>query len=155
MENNIWLTIVPIIISILSLLGVGTIFKMFWEDRREQRKAKSEEEKAKIKKEKQTEMREVVSDELASIKKDISKLGNQMELNTTGTITLLRDRMKCSLNYCRRMGHASATDKANWMELYNSYRNLGGNHFREYVDQWKSEMENLPTEEEQERKKGD
>lgn len=30
------------------------------------------------------------------------------------------------------------------MELYNTYSSLGGNHFREYVDAWRREMEELP-----------
>ena len=142
----------PVIISVLTLLGLGTVFKNFWSDKHANKKARSEAEIARVKKEKQEEMREVIVSELAPIKEEISKIGNQMELNTTGTITLLRDRMKCSLNYCLKQGWASTTDKANWLELYKSYKDLGGNHFREYVDQWKYEMENLPSEEEYKRK---
>ena len=37
-------------------------------------------------------------------------------------------------------------DKASWMELYNTYGKLGGNHFKEYVDGWKDDVKNLPTE---------
>ena len=30
------------------------------------------------------------------------------------------------------------------MELYNTYAKLGGNHFKEYVDAWKQELDELP-----------
>jgi len=30
------------------------------------------------------------------------------------------------------------------MELYNTYKSLGGNHFKEYVNAWKQELEDLP-----------
>lgn len=29
--------------------------------------------------------------------------------------------------------------------MYQDYKNLGGNHFKEFVDQWKAEMNALPT----------
>lgn len=32
------------------------------------------------------------------------------------------------------------------MELYTTYGRLGGNHFREYIDQWKEEVNDLPLE---------
>lgn len=138
--------IITIIISALSLLGVGTVCKLFWESKAAERHARSAEEQARIKKEKQDEMREVLSSELDPIEAKVDKLNEQMKLNTDGTVTLLRDRMKCSLNDCKKQGFASAADKANWNELYNSYKNLGGNHFREYVNAWKDEMDALPPE---------
>jgi hypothetical protein len=51
---------------------------------------------------------------------------------------LLRDRY-------RELGYASRNDKAAWNQLYNDYRDLGGNHFKEDVDQWKDEVNSLPT----------
>jgi hypothetical protein len=52
--------------------------------------------------------------------------------------------MKKSLDYCKRQGFAGASDRANWHELYNTYKKLGGNHFKEFVDAWKEEFDALP-----------
>ena len=52
--------------------------------------------------------------------------------------------MKHTLDECKKVGYASTSEKANWNELYSSYKKLGGNHFREYVDEWKKEMNQLP-----------
>jgi hypothetical protein len=57
---------------------------------------------------------------------------------------MLRDRMKAILDECRAAGYATTSTVANWHELYNTYKTLGGNHFREYVDAWKQELESLP-----------
>ncbi len=89
-------------------------------------------------------IRQIVREENKSAHDKLDAVSAQLDLNSQGTITLLRDRMKCSLNYCHQQGYKTTTDMANWMELYNSYKNLGGNHFREYVDQWKAGMESLP-----------
>lgn len=91
-----------------------------------------------------TELRGVIIEELEPINEKLDKLADKIDKEGEGTVTLLRDRMKSSLNNCKKQGFATTTDKANWKEMYKSYKNLGGNHFREYVDEWKSEMEDLP-----------
>ena len=55
--------------------------------------------------------------------------------------------MKAALIDYRQQGYVSASDKANWTEMYNTYRDLGGNHFKEYVDAWKDEVDQLPRKE--------
>lgn len=136
--------IISIIISTLSLLGLGFIMENFWRDRREKRQEKTEEAKKRAKKERQDEFREV----LKPVEDSLSEISKKLDTDTTGTVTLLRDRMKATLDFCKSRGWASSSDKANWNELYNSYKQLGGNHFIEYVDQWKEEMRNLLTEDE-------
>lgn len=75
----------------------------------------------------------------------LSKLETGLNLNTEGTVTLLRNDMKKSLDKCREKGFATTTDHANWNELYATYAKLGGNHFQEYVNGWKDEMNGLPS----------
>lgn len=74
----------------------------------------------------------------------MDRIENKLTSNSEGTVTLLRDRMKCLKDEYEERGYAKDGDKANWKELYDSYKNLGGNHFREYVDQWKLTIEKLP-----------
>ena len=82
---------------------------------------------------------------LDNITKEIEAIKSDLADNTVGTVTILRDRMKAILDECRERGYASTSTKANWHELYNTYASLGGNHFREYVDAWKEELEELPS----------
>lgn len=86
-----------------------------------------------------------INAKLDNITKEIEEIKSDLADNTVGTVTLLRDRMKAILDECREAKFASTGTKANWHELYNTYRSLGGNHFREYVDAWKQELEELPT----------
>lgn len=85
-----------------------------------------------------------INAKLDNITKDIEEMKSDLADNTKGTVTLLRNDMKKSLDYCKRQGYASTSDRANWHELYNTYKNLGGNHFKEYVDAWKEEFDELP-----------
>lgn len=82
---------------------------------------------------------------LDNITSEIEEIKIDLAANTVGTVTMLRDRMKAILDECREAGYATASTIANWHELYNTYKSLGGNHFREYVDAWKQELEDLPT----------
>lgn len=138
----------PTWLTIILALGGSALISLVVKDFYCFIKAGSKKGKARIKQGKQDEMREVVKSELEPIDQKITKIEKNLSTNTDGTVTLLRDRMKCSLNYCHKQGYASATDRANWHEMYNTYRELGGNHFREYVDEWKNEMDALPTKEE-------
>lgn len=54
--------------------------------------------------------------------------------------------MKNMRDKCKKQGYADVGDKATFIELYNHYAKMGGNHFIEYVDTWKTEVENLPLE---------
>lgn len=145
--DTIW-NILSITITVLTFLGFGVVIKYFWEDRRTKRIQNSEETKKREKEEKQDEIREVIREEILPMRITIDQIKAQTTLTSTGTLTLLRDRMKTSLNFCRKQKWACSSDKANWFELYNTYKTMGGNHFKEYVDQWKQEMESLPSEEE-------
>lgn len=85
-----------------------------------------------------------ITDKLSNIEGEIIEIKHDLADNTIGTVTMLRDRMKAILDECRDAGYATTGTKANWRELYNTYASLGGNHFREYVDAWKQELEDLP-----------
>jgi len=143
-----WLEVVTIIISTLTLLGFGVVMKQYWEDKHARKVQNSEEVKQRAKTEKQEETREVFREEMAPLIQTIDQIKAMVIVTSAGTVTLLRDRMKTSLGFCKKQKWASSSDKANWIELYNTYKTMGGNHFREYVDQWKQQMEMLPSEEE-------
>lgn len=75
----------------------------------------------------------------------LDKIQEELKLNKAATTTSLRTDLMLLRDRYRDLGYASRNDKAAWNQLYNDYKELGGNHFKEYVDQWKDEINNLPT----------
>lgn len=94
--------------------------------------------------ERHREIQMTLDPKIQEINENLKAINNTMKATAAGTVTLLRDRMKCSLEFCKRQGFKTSTDWSNWKELYNSYKGLGGNHFKEYVNSWYEEMESLP-----------
>lgn len=142
-----WFTIVT---SVLTILAVPTLCGLLWKDLYARKKENNDENK-RIREEKNLEkIRGVIREETAPIYNEIAQVNEAVKIMKEGDTTLLRDRMQCSLNYCKKQGYRTSADLASWNEMYNSYKNLGGNHFKEYVNAWKEEMENLPSEEEYE-----
>lgn len=150
--------IITMVLSALSILGVGTMLTTLWKENHNKRLKKKEEQSSEhlqaMKKKNEEEYRVVLKEELAPIvqtindtKKDVNEVKEDLKCNTIGTVTLLRDRMKSSLDRCVAQGYISSSDLANWNELFNTYKSLGGNHFKEYVNAWKEEIESLPRKE--------
>lgn len=75
----------------------------------------------------------------------LDQIQEELKLNKSATTTSLRTDLMLLRDRYRDLGYASRNDKAAWNQLYNDYKELGGNHFKEYVDQWKEEVNNLPT----------
>ena len=147
----VWLQIISVIAGIVgTLLGIFGISAYINERMKHKatRKNQEEDEIAELKHQKHLEeLRAVIREENASIKDDISSIKDNLALNTKGTVTILRNDMKKSLDYCKKQGYVSRSDKINWNELYSTYGELGGNHFKEFVNGWKEELEELPVEE--------
>lgn len=155
-----WLTIVIAIIgligTVLGVLGVSGYlgerakFKAEKKNKKEE-KTEMELEQLHVKQMEDTfrsvyrEESQGIRDELSKINNEIVEIKEDLSANTVGTVTILRDRMKAILDECRNAGYATTSTKGNWHELYNTYKSLGGNHFKEYVDAWKTELEGLPS----------
>ena len=148
----LWLTIV---IAVLGL--IGTVLGIFGfsayinermkhkaELRNRQEDARREELEQMEKEQYLKSLRAIIREENAPLREDIAEIKHCLTLNTKGTVTMLRMDMKESLDSLNDKGFASSSDVANWKELYNVYKELGGNHFIEYVDAWKKEVEDLP-----------
>lgn len=153
---DLWLT--PLISLIMTTIVsgiVGTIVKNLME-----KKFKEKEEKDKKTRKEYDELVELrntkrdeelndliigtINTSIAPIKEKINMIEDITNKNKEGTITLLRNEMKMLMDDYKSRGYASNTDKANWNQLYNTYKKLGGNHFKEYVDQWKHTVDELP-----------
>lgn len=95
---------------------------------------------------------ETLTEGLQPVYTKLDQLSASLADNTTGTVTLLRETMKQARDHYMAQGYASASDVASWNELYNTYSKLGGNHFKEYVDAWKADVDKLPREHQVENK---
>ena len=155
-----WLTIVIAVVGLLgTILGVIGVSAYMGERakykagrRNRQEEAQEQEVEDARNQALENSIRGVFQEEITPIKKDLSTIKSEvtdikhdLANNTVGTVTILRDRMKSILDECREAGFATGNTKANWMELYHTYESLGGNHFKEYVDEWKREMAELPS----------
>jgi len=96
-----WYEIVTIVISALSILGFGVVMRYFWEDKHNKKIQNSEAEKRRIKEEKQEETREVLREEIQPLMVTIEQIKSLTTVTSEGTLMLLRDRMKSSLNNYR------------------------------------------------------
>ena len=154
-----WLTIVIAVVGLLgTILGVLGVSGYLGErarhkaERRNRREDQTEEqiraaEEARLHDTIRNALKEEtkpIAAKLDNITAEIADIKEDLANNTIGTVTILRDRMKAILDDCREAGYATTSTKANWRELYHTYSQLGGNHFREYVDAWKEEIEDLP-----------
>lgn len=88
----------------------------------------------------------IVTAGLTPINEKLDKLSTSTSNNTIGTVTLLRESLKQGRDHLIDKGFATASEVASWHELYNTYEQLGGNHFKEYVDAWKADVDSLPRE---------
>lgn len=161
-------TIISLVVSVLTALGLGTIMKHFWDDKHERAKASRQEAKEERARERAEEIRGVLRQELQVVKEDlhsqmsnleceighikegVEKLQTAVDRLQTSLIRVDRILMKSNLDSYRNQGYASPSDRAAWNELYQDYKDLGGNHFKEYVNEWKSTLESLPKEKSEE-----
>ena len=144
------ISICALVVSVLTLCGFGVYMSFHTKKRLEKKEAARRVEEERREQEKNEALMTLINKsldaKLTPIAADVATIKSNLSLNTEGTVTLLRNDMKKSLDWYKDRGFATANDKAAWMELYNTYGRLGGNHFREYVDGWKEEVRDLPVE---------
>lgn len=141
------------VITIISLIGstalstlVGSIIKNKVSKKMDEQKELLELRQHELDIKQKASFEQALNEGLKPLSNQITDLSTLVENSTCGTITLLREDMKQDRDYLIDQGFASASDVASWHELYHTYAALGGNHFREYVDAWKEDVDNLPRE---------
>ena len=103
--------------------------------------------------ERKEEIKDTVDTALTPIKNKIDEIDSKIDTVTDdlnkdreATVVQMRVNMMNLHSLYKKQGFADSHQKATWNELYNKYRDLGGNHFAEYVDAYKDDIEALPTE---------
>lgn len=123
-----------IVIPVLSALGAGgliqVILKRGWDRQDRQR----EEEKEKEKHERNEDNRKIFKEEAAVIFEAIEKQGHQIQTlidadkkHGASLVSVLRDRLQQLNRYCYKKGYTTQEERENFEEMYNSYKDLGGN----------------------------
>ncbi len=147
-----WYKVVSIVLSILSLLGFGTVASLFWKDFRDRKVQKSHAVKEAKKKEQQDIIREVMSEENAPIKEQVQAIKADIdELNKTDRSqrkaiqAILRDRLYSLSNKYLAKGWVNKEEIENFENIYQQYHNLGKNGV---MDARRDKVLDLPTEEE-------
>lgn len=149
MDNSAMTTfqIISIIISIATLLGLGTVATMFWKDlhgkKQKQIDQRSEEHQLAEKEKRKEEISEILepfesrlNTRLDSIDRRIDEIDNSLTADQEATVLELRVHMKQMRDACKSGKELDTSDIATWKELYRKYYLMGGNHFQEYVDGW-------------------
>lgn len=103
--------------------------------------------------ERKEELKEAITVALVPVKTKIDEVDTKLDTVTEdlnkdreATIVQMRVNMMNLHSLYKKQGWADTHQKATWNELYNNYKDLGGNHFAEYIDAYKEAIENLPTE---------
>ena len=148
--DNFLIGLISAIVSTIVTTSVGLVVKKSVEKRFDRKEAaRTELEKLQEEKRRQERREDVLQTLHEELKPLIDKVDNMqkaLNLDVEGTVTQLREFMKLSRDRFVEQGYISASDYASWHELYSTYKKLGGNHFREYVDAWKDDVESLQRE---------
>lgn len=143
---------VSILLGILGSLGIlSAVGKFIFDAAVKRTKMQIEKIQAYDDQEQTQHLRTIIKDELrpvredvSDIRSDIAEVKKQLTLDKEATIVQLRTTMKSKRDEFCSQGYVESSDKSNWIELYNRYRDMGGNHFAEYVNGWKQDVEKLP-----------
>lgn len=144
-----WLSI---LLGILGSLGIlSAVGKFIFDAAVKRTKAQIEKIQAYDEQEQTKHLRTIIKDELqpvreniSDIRSDMAEVKEQLALDKEATIVQLRTTMKSKRDEFCSQSYVESSDKSNWVELYNRYRDMGGNHFAEYVNGWKQDVEDLP-----------
>jgi len=159
-----WSIIVAVLGSIGTLCGIIGISAYFQERSKHKAVRKNQKEDAEMKEIEDLKhdkyVNELVSIVETSVSKaitpiatDVREIKNELSKNQKATITTLRSNMKILRDQYKNQGYADSGDKATWNELFDDYKDMGGNHFKEYVNIWKEEVNGLPLEKPEVKKK--
>lgn len=138
--------IISTVISVLTLLGLGTVAKLFWEDRHKKKLEESKENKERLKKERHKEITDAVSEIVnplkADLKERIDKINNRLTLSEKCDQAGLRNSLLNCYYSCKEKGYRTEDDSKNYREMHEAYNAIGGNSFIDSdVSRW---FDNLP-----------
>lgn len=143
---SITIAVVGLIGTILGICGI-TAYNNERAKTKANKKAQEEEDFENYKKNQfEMSIRSIIREEMEPLSTNMSNLESEVAKMRNAQVTTIRCDMKAMLDRCVDKGYATVSEKASWNDLFEDYKGLGGNHFNAYVDQWREQMNNLPTE---------
>ena len=125
--------VVSAVVSILTLLGFGTVTKFYWEDKHKKKLEETEEVKKRKKEERHKEITDAVS-EIFDPYSDkvvgaINKIEERLDLAKRCDLAELRNSLMNIYYNCALRGYRTEDDSKNYREMHEVYSALGGNSF--------------------------
>ena len=141
-----WYQIVSALISLLTLLGLGTITKLYWEDKHKKKMNETEEAKRRQKEERQTEIKDAVSEIVdpfaEKLECQMDAIEARLKLSEQCDQAALRNSLMRLYYDCKEKGYRTVDDSKNYREMHEAYNAIGGNSFIDSdISRW---FEDLP-----------
>lgn len=125
--------VVSAVVSVLSLFGIGTVAKFFWEDKHRKKLEETEEVKRLKKEERRQEIAEIIAETMGpcsdKIVKSIEKIEKRLDLAKQCDLAELRNSLMNIYYTCSAKGYKTEDDSKNYREMHEAYNALGGNSF--------------------------
>lgn len=125
--------IATLVLSICSLLGVGTAMTLFWNDMHNKKKQKlinqDEEHKLAKKIERKKELEEMAQPIVDTFVERLDRLEDKIDAIGDGTLSTLRNEILSCYYKCSDKQYRNNNDYTNIHDMYESYKRLNGNSF--------------------------
>lgn len=125
--------VVSAIVSILTLLGFGTVMKFYWEDKHKKKLNETEEAKKRQKDERHQEITAAVSEIMGpcsdEIKGAIQNIEKRLDRTEKCDQASLRNSLMSVYYACKEKGYRTEDDSKNYREMHEAYNEIGGNSF--------------------------
>lgn len=137
--------VVSAVVSILTLLGFGTVMKFYWEDKHKKKLEETEEAKKRKKEERHKEITDAVSEIFNpcsdKIVSSIHNIEKRLDLAEKCDLAELRNSLMNIYYNCATKGYRTEDDSKNYREMHEVYAALGGNSFIDSdVSRWFDEL---------------
>lgn len=121
-------TIVSAIIALLSFLGLGTLFAMFWKDLHDKKKKERDENSELREAKRLNDMKNLIQTELLSpIQTQLTNIGSDIKLVKKGVQATCRNDLEDMYAKAEKDGFCSNEDKQKFESTYQVYHALGNN----------------------------
>ena len=125
--------VVTLVVSVLTLLGVGTITKIFWTERHNKKVAESAESKRRQQETRHQEITNAVSEIITPFAEQMSaavrNIEDRLDASDRCDQAVLRNSLMNIYYDCAHKGYRTEDDSKNYREMHEAYRAIGGNSF--------------------------
>lgn len=83
----------------------------------------------------------------------LDSLKNENDLENKATVIMIRLKLMELHEIYMNRGYCDSKERASWEELFIKYGELGGNHFKEYMDEFRKDIQHLPISKQKKQKK--